>query len=378
MPAAVFTIFKLWPRRRKKKETPVPDRKISWSSHRALDYWSSTFSTWDDELQFLQQLPPPPIVRLPPIVDTIFTLKEMLLATANFSSDNLLGEGGFGRVYRGVLKNGQIVAVKQMEPSLSKGVQGEREFRVEVDILSRLDHSHLVKLIGYCADKGQRMLVYEFMPHGNLQEHLHGIVRVKMDWRTRVSIARGAATALEYLHNGPATGNPVIHRDFKSSNILLDDKFQAKVSDFGLAKLVPYGNQTYVSTRVLGTFGYFDPQYTATGRLTLKSDVYAFGVVMLELLTGRRPVNATYTLRKQNLVTQVRDWLREKRKLKKILDPELRAELPWQWDSIRRFASLAFDCIRDDDTRRPTMSQCARELELLHLSLTLYSRSSRT
>ncbi|KAJ7539019.1 hypothetical protein O6H91_11G073300 [Diphasiastrum complanatum] len=253
-------------------------------------------------LEYYQITPLSPIIRSAATVAIIFTLKEMRQATRNFSYDMLLGEGGFGRVYRGVLSSGQVVAIKQMDPALSRSAQAEREFRVEVDILSRLNHPNLVKLIGYCADKGYRILVYEFMRQGNLQEHLHGIVRVRMDWCTRVGVALGVAKALEYLHAGPATGNPVIHRDLKSSNILLDERFQPKVSDFGLAKLVPFGSKTYVSTRVLGTFGYFDPQYTATGQLTVKCDVYAFGVVLLELLTGRRPVDASQSVRKQNLV----------------------------------------------------------------------------
>lgn len=309
---------------------------------------------------------PVPAMRLP-LVAHIFTLKEMQEATDNFSMDNLLGEGGFGRVYRGVLGSGKVVAIKQMDPAPSKGAQGEREFRVEVDVLSRLNHPNLVQLIGYCADSTQRILVYEFMPNGNLQEHLHGIVRVKMDWLMRVRIALGAARALEHLHSGPATGNPIIHRDFKSSNILLDEKFQCKVSDFGLAKLVPFGNKTYVSTRVLGTFGYFDPQYTATGRLTLKSDVYGFGVVLLELLTGRKAVDLTsLNLRKQNLVSQVRHALKDKRKLRKVVDSELSINT-FLLDTISRYATLASRCVRDDPDRRPSMKECVRELEQIYV-----------
>ncbi|KAJ7555580.1 hypothetical protein O6H91_05G045700 [Diphasiastrum complanatum] len=317
-------------------------------------------------LEYYQATPLSPIIRLPARVANVFTLQEMRKATNDFCYSRLLGEGGFGRVYRGILSMGQVVAIKQMDPALSSSAQGEREFRVEVDILSRLNHPNLVNLIGYCADKGHRILVYEFMPQGNLQEHLHGIVRVRMDWCTRVGVAVGVAKALKYLHTGPATGNPVIHRDLKSSNILLDENFQPKVSDFGLAKLVPFGSNTYVSTRVLGTFGYFDPQYTATGHLTVKCDVYAFGVVLLELLTGRRPVDATQSLRKQNLVSLARECLKEKRKLKKILDPDLSAE-SCSWGSIKKFATLAWNCVREDDNRRPTMTECVKQLEQLYV-----------
>eukprot|EP00249_Psilotum_nudum_P003318 c16709_g2_i1 orf=1-735(-) len=217
IPMISFKFLRVWQKRKRGKtyEDSV------WML-KSIDYWEP-----ESSVHFL---------RPSPVVAYVFTLKEMLEATGKFSSDNLLGEGGFGRVYRGVLKNGVNVAIKQMDTAMSRDAQGEREFRVEVDILSRLNHPNLVQLIGYCADKTQRILVYEFMPQGNLQEHLHGILRMKLDWPTRVRIALGAAKGLEYLHSGPATGNPIIHRDFKSSNILLDGNFQPKVSDFGLAK----------------------------------------------------------------------------------------------------------------------------------------------
>ncbi|KAJ7521518.1 hypothetical protein O6H91_19G058100 [Diphasiastrum complanatum] len=269
----------------------------------------------------------------------------------------------------------KVVGIKKMDPILSKGSQGEREFRVEVDVLSRLNHPNLVGLIGYCADKSQRLLVYEFMTQGNLSELLHGVLRLKMHWHTRVRIALGAARALEYLHTGQSSGNPIIHRDFKSSNILLANNLQPKVSDFGLAKLVLSGSKAYVTTRVLGTCGYFDPRYTATGRLTLKSDVYAFGVVMLELLTGRRPIHVTHNLQKQNLVPLVRESLRDRRKLKKVVDPEIDNEC-CSWKSIKGFAILASHCVRDDDTRRPTMADCANQLEHLYFLAAMGSRNS--
>lgn len=312
-------------------------------------------ASWEYECQ-LQEIMRP----VPAVVD-VFTLKEMQEATNNFCVDNLLGEGGFGRVYMGVLRSGQVVAIKQME-GWGCASQGEREFRVEVDILSRLNHPNLVRLIGYCADKRQRLLVYEFMNHGNLQERLHGILRTKTDWHTRVKVALGAARGLCHLHHSPAIGNPVIHRDFKSSNILLGDNFEAKVSDFGLAKLVPFGSKTYVSTRVLGTFGYLDPQYTATGHVTLKSDVYGFGVVLLELLTGRRAVDATQNLIRQNLVTQVKGKLRWRRRLRQIVDPEI-SKRSYNVESVAAFAGLAARCVRQDGSRRPSMIECVKELE---------------
>ncbi|RDX74037.1 putative serine/threonine-protein kinase PBL28, partial [Mucuna pruriens] len=194
---------------------------------------------------------------------SVFTLKEMEEATCSFSDGNLLGKGGFGRVYRGTLKSGEVVAIKKMELPAIKAAEGEREFRVEVDILSRLDHPNLVSLIGYCADGKHRFLVYEYMHNGNLQDHLNGIGERKMDWPQRLKVALGAAKGLAYLHSSSCLGIPIVHRDFKSTNILLDANFEAKISDFGLAKLMPEGQETHVTARVLGTFGYFDPEYTS-------------------------------------------------------------------------------------------------------------------
>uniref|UniRef100_M0ZY85 non-specific serine/threonine protein kinase n=1 Tax=Solanum tuberosum TaxID=4113 RepID=M0ZY85_SOLTU len=192
-------------------------------------------------------------------------------ATNSFSDDNLLGKGGFGRVYKGTLRSGEIVAIKKMDLPSFKEAEGEREFRVEVDILSRLDHPNLVSLIGYCADGKHRFLVYEYMHKGNLQDHLNGIAEVKMDWPLRLKVAIGAARGLAYLHSSSAVGIPIIHRDFKSTNILLNTNYDAKISDFGLAKLMPEGQQSCVTSRVLGTFGYFDPEYTLVSCLHIKS-----------------------------------------------------------------------------------------------------------
>lgn len=197
----------------------------------------------------------------------VFTLKEMEEATCSFSDENLVGKGGFGRVYKGTLRSGEIVAVKKMDLPPFKEAEGEREFRVEVDILSRLDHPNLVSLIGYCADGKQRFLVYEYMHNGNLQDHLNGIGEEKMDWALRLKVAIGAAKGLAYLHSTSAVGIPIVHRDFKSTNILLNANFETKISDFGLAKLMPEGKEMYVTARVLGTFGYFDPEYTSENLL---------------------------------------------------------------------------------------------------------------
>ncbi|KAK4429867.1 putative serine/threonine-protein kinase PBL28 [Sesamum alatum] len=294
----------------------------------------------------------------------VFTLKEMEEATCSFSDENLLGKGGFGRVYKGTLKSGEVVAIKKMELPPFKEAEGEREFRVEVDILSRLDHPNLVNLIGYCADAKQRFLVYEYMHKGNLQDHLNGMGEVKMDWPLRLKVALGAARGLAYLHSSSDVGIPIVHRDFKSTNILLDDNYEAKISDFGLAKLMPEGQETCMTATVLGTFGYFDPEYTLTGKLTLQSDVYAFGVVLLELLTGRRAVDLNQGPNDQNLVLQVRHILNDKKKLKRVIDPEM-GRSSYTMESIAMFANLASRCVRVDSQERPSMVECVKELQLI-------------
>ncbi|CAA2982443.1 serine threonine- kinase CDL1-like [Olea europaea subsp. europaea] len=231
-----------------------------------------------------------------------FQFKELAMATQNFRDANLIGEGGFGSVYKGRLESGLIVAVKQLN---HEGLQGNQEFIVEVLMLSLLHHTNLVNLIGYCADGDQRLLVYEYMPMGSLENHLFDIKsgQEPLSWSIRLKIAVGAAHGLEYLHC--KANPPVIYRDLKSSNILLDSDFNAKLSDFGLAKLGPVGDNTHVSTRVMGTYGYCAPEYAMSGKLTLKSDIYSFGVVMLELITGRRAIDTTKKPGEQNLVAWV-------------------------------------------------------------------------
>ncbi|XP_019059155.1 PREDICTED: serine/threonine-protein kinase PBS1-like [Tarenaya hassleriana] len=298
---------------------------------------------------------------------SVFTLKEMEEATCSFSDENLLGKGGFGRVYRGTLKSGEVVAIKKMDLPPFKEAEGEREFRVEVDILSRLDHLNLVSLIGYCADGKHRFLVYEFMQNGNLQDHLNGIGKAKMSWPIRLKIALGAAKGLAYLHSSSAVGIPIVHRDFKSTNVLLDSNFNPKISDFGLAKLMPEGKETYVTARVLGTFGYFDPEYTSTGKLTLQSDVYAFGVVLLELLTGRRARLSRSNYRNKLILFfymyQVRNILNDRKKLRKVIDPELPRN-SYNMEAVAMFADLASRCIRIESSERPSMMDCIKELQL--------------
>ncbi|EEE59410.1 hypothetical protein OsJ_11559 [Oryza sativa Japonica Group] len=212
---------------------------------------------------------------------------QLAAATGGFSPDNVIGQGGFGCVYRGRLQDGTEVAIKKLK---TESKQGDREFRAEADIITRVHHRNLVSLVGYCISGNDRLLVYEFVPNKTLDTHLHGDKWPPLDWQQRWKIAVGSARGLAYLHDDCSP--KIIHRDVKASNILLDHGFEPKVADFGLAKYQP-GNHTHVSTRIMGTFGYIAPEFLSSGKLTDKADVFAFGVVLLELITGRLPVQSS-------------------------------------------------------------------------------------
>ncbi|CAL2254584.1 unnamed protein product [Prunus armeniaca] len=291
----------------------------------------------------------------------IFTFRELSVATNNFHPDNLLGEGGFGRVYKGKLEDtDRVVAVKQLDRN---GFQGNREFLVEVLILSLLHHPHLVNLVGYCADGDQRILVYEYMANGSLEDHLLdlGPGKKALDWDTRMKIAAGAAKGLEYLHE--QANPPVIYRDFKASNILLDENFSPKLSDFGLAKLGPTGDKTHVSTRVMGTYGYCAPEYALTGQLTTKSDIYSFGVVFLEIVTGRRVIDNNRPTEEQNLVTWAQPLFKDRRKFTLMADPLLEDKYPMK--GLYQALAVAAMCLQEEATTRPLISDVVTALEYL-------------
>ncbi|KAL0459308.1 UNVERIFIED_CONTAM: putative serine/threonine-protein kinase PBL26 [Sesamum latifolium] len=290
-----------------------------------------------------------------------FTYRELATATKNFRQEYLLGEGGFGRVYRGRLeRTDQMVAVKQLDRN---GLQGNREFLVEVLMLSLLHHSNLVNLIGYCADGEQRLLVYEYMPLGSLEDHLLDIPlgQTPLAWSIRMKIALHAAKGLEYLHDKASP--PVIYRDLKSSNILLDRDFSAKLSDFGLAKLGPVGDKSHVSTRVMGTYGYCAPEYQRTGQLTVKSDVYSFGVVLLELITGQRAIDTRRRPEQQNLVTWAEPIFKDPHRFCELADPLLRGDFPKK--SFNQAIAVAAMCIQEDASSRPFISDVVTALSCL-------------
>ncbi|XP_041011943.1 probable serine/threonine-protein kinase PBL3 [Juglans microcarpa x Juglans regia] len=296
-----------------------------------------------------------------------FSFNELKNATRNFRPDSLLGEGGFGYVFKGWIDehtlsaakpgSGMVVAVKKLK---CEGFQGHKEWLTEVNYLGLLHHPNLVKLIGYCLEGENRLLVYEFMPKGSLENHLFRRGPQPLSWAIRMKVAIGAAKGLCFLHEAKSQ---VIYRDFKASNILLDAEFNAKVSDFGLAKAGPTGDRTHVSTQVMGTHGYAAPEYVATGRLTAKSDVYSFGVVLLELLTGRRAVDKTKVGVEQNLVDWAKPYLGDKRKLFRIMDTKLEGQYPQK--GAYTAATLALQCLSIDAKVRPRMAEVLATLEQL-------------
>ncbi|KAL8122912.1 serine/threonine-protein kinase RIPK-like [Apium graveolens] len=294
-----------------------------------------------------------------------FTVDELKLITNNFSSCNFIGKGGFGPVYKGVIDDRispgvaahQTVAVKLLDLNSR---QGHREWLAEVIFLGQLAHPHLVKLIGYCCEDENRLLVYEYIPQGNLENHLFGRYSVSLPWLTRLKIAVGAAKGLAFLHGEE---QPVIYRDFKASNILLDSDFSAKLSDFGLALDGPQGDNTHVTTRIMGTEGYAAPEYIMTGHVTTKSDVYCFGVVLLELLTGKKAMDTSRPTREKNLVSWLRPLLRDSQKLDRIIDPKLDGE--YSRKGAKKLATLAYHCLSHNSKTRPTMVDVVMTLEPL-------------
>ncbi|ESW29991.1 hypothetical protein PHAVU_002G115800 [Phaseolus vulgaris] len=296
-----------------------------------------------------------------------FNFADLKAATKSFRSDVLLGEGGFGKVYKGWLDektltptksgSGMVVAVKKLN---SESVQGFREWQSEINFLGRISHPNLVKLLGYCCDDVEFLLVYELMPKGSLENHLfrRNTSTETLSWNTRIKIAIGAARGLAFLHTSE---KQIIYRDFKASNILLDEDYNAKISDFGLAKLGPSGGYSHVTTRIMGTYGYAAPEYVATGHLYVKSDVYGFGVVLLEILTGLRALDRNRPLEQQNLIEWAKPSLSDKKKLKSIMDERIEGQ--YSTKAAMRAAHLTLKCLQRDHRKRPPMKDVLETLE---------------
>lgn len=298
-----------------------------------------------------------------------FTLSELEIATRNFRADSLLGEGGFGRVFKGWIDEktyspskfgvGMPVAVKKSNPDSDQGL---KEWQAEVNFLGKFCHPNLVKLLGYCWEETQFLLVYEYMEKGSLESQLFRRDAAEpLSWETRIKIAIEAAKGLAFLHT---TEKKVIFRDFKASNILLDGDFNAKLSDFGLAKLGPTNGKSHVTTRIVGTYGYAAPEYMATGYLYVKSDVYGFGVVLLEIITGLRVVDMNRPNRNHNLVDWAKPFLPNKKKLKKMMDPRLQNQYPSK--GAFQIAELILRCLEPDQKYRPDMEEVLKSLEQIN------------
>ncbi|PQQ19127.1 putative serine/threonine-protein kinase [Prunus yedoensis var. nudiflora] len=285
-----------------------------------------------------------------------YTLRELEVATNGFVDENVIGEGGYGIVYHGVLEDKTQVAVKNL---LNNRGQAEKEFKVEVEAIGRVRHKNLVRLLGFCAEGAHRMLVYEYVNNGNLEQWLHGDVGPSspLTWEIRMNIILGTAKGLTYLHEGLEP--KVIHRDIKSSNILLDKQWNAKVSDFGLAKLIG-SEMSYITTRVMGTFGYVAPEYASTGMLNERSDVYSFGILIMEIISGRNPVDYGRPPEEVNLV----EWLKKmvaNRNPEGVLDPKL-AQKPTS-RALKRALLVALRCVDPNAQKRPKLGHIVHMLE---------------
>ncbi|CAN6181634.1 unnamed protein product [Urochloa humidicola] len=297
----------------------------------------------------------------------IYTFAELKSATRSFRPETVLGEGGFGKVYKGWVdektlnpsrsSTGTVVAVKKLNP---ESVQGMEQWQSEVNFLGRISHPNLVKLLGYCMDDNELLLVYEFMAKGSLENHLfrRGTVYEPLPWSLRLKILIGAARGLAFLHSSE---RQIIYRDFKASNILLDSHFNAKLSDFGLAKHGPDGEESHVTTRVMGTYGYAAPEYVSTGHLYVKSDVYGFGVVLLEMISGLRALDPSRSNEKVNLVNWAKPLLADRRKLSQLMDSGLEGQYNPKGAILA--AQLTLKCLNADPKSRPSMKEVVEVLE---------------
>ncbi|AEC10232.1 Protein kinase superfamily protein [Arabidopsis thaliana] len=313
----------------------------------------------------------PPVLKEPPPIDVpAMSLVELKEKTQNFGSKALIGEGSYGRVYYANFNDGKAVAVKKLDNASEP--ETNVEFLTQVSKVSRLKSDNFVQLLGYCVEGNLRVLAYEFATMRSLHDILHGRKGVQgaqpgptLEWMQRVRVAVDAAKGLEYLHEKVQPA--VIHRDIRSSNVLIFEDFKAKIADFNLSNQAPDMAARLHSTRVLGTFGYHAPEYAMTGQLTQKSDVYSFGVVLLELLTGRKPVDHTMPRGQQSLVTWATPRLSED-KVKQCVDPKLKGEYPPK--AVAKLAAVAALCVQYEAEFRPNMSIVVKALQPLLRSAT--------
>ncbi|CAL9183535.1 unnamed protein product [Musa hybrid cultivar] len=296
-----------------------------------------------------------------------FSLNDLKTATKNFSSNSYLGEGGFGCVFKGWIDEltyaptrpgvGIVVAIKKLK---RESFQGHKEWLAEITYLSQLRHENLVKLIGYCSESNNKLLVYEYMQKGSLENHLFKRGVQPIPWSVRVKVAIDVARGLSFLHG---LETQIIFRDLKASNVLLDSDFNARLSDFGLARNGPTGDKSHVSTRVVGTRGYAAPEYIATGHLSLKSDIYSLGVVLLELLSGKRVLDEDNGSREKTLVDWAKPFLNDKRKMLRVMDTRLEGQ--YSKKEAQTIAALVLQCLHADPRSRPNMTHILPALEQL-------------